>query len=204
VFSMQYNTATTTKIRSRQKSVQMLREINTRSAVHGAERGLTYLPTYLEKQSERCSPRRGRSQHSTIRNQTLRSPPHTATASETLIAVAEETNGGRGNPNHLGLEDVVEGRRHADGEAAAVVLRPRPRVRDASRHQGPLFGGRRLRWRRGRQRAAPEAMAMAVWMGKQRQSRGRGSDFAGRGGERGGCAERIWIGRGGETGDLER
>jgi hypothetical protein len=68
-----------------------------------------------------------------------------------------------GQVNHLGLEDVVEGRRHADGEAAAVVLRPRPRVRDAAQHRGPLFGGRRLRWRRGRRR----------WGGRRLGLRGR-------------------------------
>jgi hypothetical protein len=54
--------------------------------------------------------------------------------------------------NYIGLEDVVEGRRHADGEAAAVVLRPRPRVRDAAQSRGSWFRGRRLRWQRGGRR----------------------------------------------------
>jgi hypothetical protein len=71
--------------------------------------------------------------------------------------------------NHLGLEDVVEGRRHADGEAAAVVLRPGPRVRDAAQHRGSRFRGRRLRWRRGGRR----------W---GRRLRGRGGGGGGGGG----------------------
>jgi len=139
---------------------------STRAAVHGAERGLTYLPIWRrEAGSVRpglglvavvCHPgvvvlRRGRSQRSLIRNQTSSPPPHTATASKkTLIVGGKGNRGGEavGQVTHLGLEDVVEGRRHADGEAAAVVLRPRPRVRDAAQHRGPLFGGMRLRWRR--------------------------------------------------------
>lgn len=90
-------------------------------------------PCRRNTSSRRCSPgRRGRSQH----------PP---------IQISKPNiEDGVGLIDHLRLEDVVEGRRHADGETAAVVLRPRPRVRDAAQHRGALLGGRRLRWRRGR------------------------------------------------------
>jgi len=91
---------------------------STRAAVHGAERGLTYLPIW-RREAGSVRPGLG------------------------LVAVVCHPG-----VVVLGLEDVVEGRRHADGEAAAVVLRPRPRVRDAAQHRGPLFGGMRLRWRR--------------------------------------------------------
>lgn len=78
--------------------------------------------------------------------------------------------------NHLGLENVIEGRRHADGEAAAVVLRPRPRVRDAAQHRrAPLFGRRRLRLRRGGRR----------WGGRRLSHRGRGRGGGGGNGDGG-------------------
>ena len=91
-----------------------------------------------------------------------------------------------GRVEHLGLEDVVEGRRHADGEAAAVELRPRPRVRDAAQHRGPLLGGRRLRWRR---------------LGLRGRCRGRGRGGGG-GGNGGGGVDGEAAARGPAAGEL--
>lgn len=63
----------------------------------------------------------------------------------------EETERARGHweeTRDLGLQDVVEGRGNADGEAAAVVLRPRLGVRDAAQQRGALLIlGRLPRWR---------------------------------------------------------
>jgi hypothetical protein len=75
-------------------------------------------------------------------NPELHSTPHEGQRNP--IAGGEETA-------YLGLQDVVEGRGHADGEAAAVVLGPGPRVLESAKQRRPRFRGRRWR-RRLRQR----------------------------------------------------
>jgi hypothetical protein len=135
--------------------ISMYRKIEmSGAAAHRVERDLTYLPIWrreaglvrpgfglvavvgrpgavvlrrwMEGVSSKLEP-----------NPELHRTPHDG--QRNLIAGGEETA-------YLGLQDVVEGRGHADGEAAAVVLGPGPRVLESAKQRRARFRGRR--WRR--------------------------------------------------------